>query len=67
MAAFCGDGNQDSNEDCDDGAVNNTGAYGACNSDCTRAGYCGDGLTQTEEECDNDGTWLGGRGDLRAE
>ena len=57
----CGDGIVTPNEQCDDGAENNTGEYGACNPDCTRGPYCGDGILQTEagEECDN-GTNLSG-------
>ena len=52
LAGFCGDGNQDSNEACDEGTANNTGAYGGCNDDCTLASYCGDGMQDSNESCD---------------
>ncbi len=52
--ALCGDGVVESPEQCDYGAVNNTGAYGDCNPNCTWAPYCGDGVTQNPpEQCDN--------------
>ncbi len=52
----CGDGIiQAPAEQCDDG-VGNTGAYGGCNPDCTRAGFCGDGVRQPPfEDCDGGG------------
>ena len=52
LAGFCGDGNQDSNEACDEGTANNTGNYGGCNDDCTLASYCGDGMQDSNEDCD---------------
>jgi fibro-slime domain-containing protein len=57
----CGDGFVTPDEQCDDGAENNTGEYGACNPDCTLGPHCGDGIVQPEagEECDN-GTNLSG-------
>jgi fibro-slime domain-containing protein len=55
----CGDGFVTPNEQCDDGAENNTGEYGACNPDCTLGPRCGDGEVQSPpEECD-DGINLG--------
>src|SRR5688572_1582052 len=55
---YCGDGNLDEGETCDDGANNGTYHSGAttgyCNADCTGYGpYCGDGVVDEEnEECD---------------
>jgi len=57
----CGDGIRTRFEFCDDGAAQNTGEYGRCNSTCTALGpFCGDGIVQEEfEDCDN-GENLGG-------
>jgi cysteine-rich repeat protein len=49
----CGDGVRNGPEKCDNGTANNTGAYGGCNNNCTRAPYCGDGVVQRDrEQCD---------------
>jgi fibro-slime domain-containing protein len=52
---YCGDGVRNGPEQCDLGTSNNTGAYGGCKKDCTRAAYCGDGKVQKDagEECDD--------------
>lgn len=64
----CGDGIVADNEFCDDGVLNNTGAYGFsiatrhCNSTCTAWGqYCGDAVMQTQqgEECDDGDNFAG--------
>ena len=49
---YCGDGQTNGTEECDDGA--NDGTYGTCNPDCTLAPRCGDGLVQEDygEECE---------------
>jgi len=59
----CGDGVVTRFEFCDDGAAQNTGAYGHCKSDCSGLGpHCGDGIPDEEfEECD-DGDNLGTAG-----
>jgi cysteine-rich repeat protein len=53
--AYCGDGVRNGPEQCDLGTANNTGDYGTCNEDCTRAPYCGDKKVQTSngEQCDD--------------
>jgi fibro-slime domain-containing protein len=51
--SVCGDGLVVGDEACDDGADNNTGAYGGCNADCSRAPFCGDGVTSDGEVCDD--------------
>jgi hypothetical protein len=41
-------------EQCDLGTNENTGAYGGCKSDCTRAPYCGDRkVDRSKEDCDD--------------
>jgi fibro-slime domain-containing protein len=57
----CGDGVATRFEFCDDGASENTGAYGHCLPDCSALGpHCGDGtVDEGFEECD-DGDNLGG-------
>ena len=56
----CGDGIATRFEFCDDGAAENTGAYGRCMPDCSALGpHCGDGnIDDGFEECD-DGDNLG--------
>ncbi len=53
--SVCGDGVKSPDELCDDGAANNTGAYGKCTPECGRGPFCGDGIRQAEEgeECDS--------------
>ena len=55
--AYCGDGNLDPGEECDDG--NNVSGDG-CSSAC-REEFCGDGIIQPGEECD-DGNNVNGDG-----
>jgi fibro-slime domain-containing protein len=52
---YCGDGIRNGPEQCDNGTAQNTGKYGGCNADCTRAAYCGDGIVQKSagEQCDD--------------
>ncbi|MFH1725968.1 MAG: LamG domain-containing protein, partial [Elusimicrobiota bacterium] len=53
----CGDGVQDSNEDCDEGAGNVAAAdavAGQCTTDCAIAA-CGDGVVNAGEDCDGTG------------
>ncbi|MBW2975986.1 DUF4215 domain-containing protein, partial [Candidatus Woesearchaeota archaeon] len=66
---YCGDGNIDTGEECDDGINNGaqcTPPYGGsctyCSETCEEItltdGYCGDGILQTlYEECEADGQW----------
>jgi fibro-slime domain-containing protein len=50
----CGDGIVTPDEACDLGTARNSGAYGTCNSDCTRPAYCGDGVANSPpEQCDD--------------
>ena len=55
---YCGDGNLDPGEECDDG--NNLDGDG-CSSQCTIEPYCGDGNLDEGEECD-DGNLIDGDG-----
>jgi len=59
-AGYCGDGNIDPGEQCDDG--NNVGGDG-CEADCTlpSSGRCGDGVLDAGEQCD-DGNNVDGDG-----
>jgi cysteine-rich repeat protein len=51
---YCGDGVRNGPEQCDLGTNENTGAYGGCKSDCTRAPYCGDRkVDRSKEDCDD--------------
>jgi fibro-slime domain-containing protein len=49
---FCGDGQKNGSESCDDGA--NDGTYGTCMPECTPAPRCGDGEVQEDygEQCE---------------
>jgi cysteine-rich repeat protein len=60
LGPYCGDGTQDSGEECDDG--NNIDGDG-CSATCTLevAPYCGDGTLDSNEECD-DGNNIDGDG-----
>jgi fibro-slime domain-containing protein len=52
--SVCGDGIVTKGEACDLGTAKNSGAYGACNPDCTLSPRCGDGVVQDPpEECDD--------------
>ena len=53
---YCGDGQVNGPEKCDDGA--NDGTYGTCNPDCSLAPRCGDGKVQEDygEECEPSGS-----------
>jgi len=55
---YCGDGNLDAGEECDDG--NNVDGDG-CSAKCTIDPYCGDGTVDAGEECD-DGNNVDGDG-----
>jgi fibro-slime domain-containing protein len=49
----CGDGILAIGEECDDGPLNGTGAYGTCSANCTLdSGFCGDSIIQPGEDCD---------------
>ena len=53
---ICGDGILAIGEECDDGPLNGTGAYGTCSANCTLdSGFCGDGVIQPGEDCDDGG------------
>jgi hypothetical protein len=49
---FCGNGQADPGEACDNGAANSDTAPGACRTTCTTA-HCGDGVTDPGEACDD--------------
>ncbi|MFW6087007.1 MAG: DUF4215 domain-containing protein, partial [Myxococcota bacterium] len=53
---FCGDGEVNGPEECDEGLDNNDGSYDGCNPDCTLGPYCGDGVKQSNEQCDDGNT-----------
>ncbi|MBU4512413.1 DUF4215 domain-containing protein [Patescibacteria group bacterium] len=68
--AYCGDGNTDAGEQCDDGENNGTACepeYGNfcsyCSETCqiinNQGAYCGDGLINSSEECDDGNTEAG--------
>jgi cysteine-rich repeat protein len=50
LIPYCGDGNVDPGEECDDGALNGTPNH--CTSSCKLPG-CGDGVVDQGEECDD--------------
>jgi hypothetical protein len=50
-ATFCGNGQLDSGEACDDGAGNSDSTADACRTTCARAA-CGDGVKDSGEACD---------------
>jgi fibro-slime domain-containing protein len=58
----CGDGLIEPPEQCDDGALFNTGDYGGCAPSCIFAPHCGDGIMNGPEQCDDgilDGSYGG--------
>ncbi|MEP6654806.1 MAG: DUF1554 domain-containing protein [Myxococcales bacterium] len=56
--ARCGDGHQDTGEQCDQGTANSATAYGRdlCTTDCHIAPFCGDGVINGAERCDAAGS-----------
>lgn len=55
-ADYCGDGEVNGPEECDEGLGGNLGDYEGCNPDCTNGPFCGDGIRQGDEECDDGNT-----------
>ena len=51
----CGDGVISGSEECDDGAQNMDGVYGACTTQCKYGPYCGDGNVDSPNEACDDG------------
>jgi MYXO-CTERM domain-containing protein len=51
-APFCGNGQADPGEQCDNGSANSDTTPGACRTDCTAA-HCGDGVMDPGEACDH--------------
>jgi MYXO-CTERM domain-containing protein len=51
-ARFCGNGQADPGEQCDNGSANSDTTPGACRTDCSAA-HCGDGVTDPGEACDH--------------
>jgi len=49
-APYCGDGNVDPGEECDDG---NQFDDDGCSAECTVEPFCGDGVLDPEEQCDD--------------
>jgi hypothetical protein len=49
---FCGDGDVDPGEDCDEGGANSDTTPDACRTDCTVAA-CGDEVADSGEDCDD--------------
>ena len=49
----CGNGQIESWEECDDGALNSDTLIDACRTNCSAA-ECGDGVVDSGEECDGD-------------
>lgn len=56
--ASCGNGVQEPDEACDDGAANSDTAPDACRTTC-RLPSCGDGVTDGGEDCDDGNPWGG--------
>ncbi len=54
-APVCGNGIQETGEECDNGASNSDTAADACRTDCTNA-RCGDNVIDTGEQCDDGNT-----------
>ncbi|MDA0376018.1 MAG: DUF4215 domain-containing protein [bacterium] len=52
FSTFCGDGNVDAGETCDEGTKNSDAAGATCRTNCHMA-RCGDSIVDTEEECDD--------------
>lgn len=48
---WCGNGEPEEPEQCDDGLDNSDATANACRTDCTEP-FCGDGVADAEEECD---------------
>jgi hypothetical protein len=51
LAAKCGDGLVEGNEECDNGPRNSDYAADSCRRDC-RLARCGDGVRDSDEQCD---------------
>ncbi len=51
-ATVCGNGVEETGEQCDDGAANSDSIANACRTDC-RLAYCGDGIVDSGESCDD--------------
>ena len=49
---FCGDGNLDSDEQCDDGENNSNALPNACRTNCSFP-WCGDSVVDSGEQCDD--------------
>ncbi len=56
----CGDGIEDDDEECDDGAANSDSVPDACRTTCVTS-WCGDRVVDGDEECD-DGNGIPGDG-----
>lgn len=57
---FCGNGEVNAGEDCDEGPANSQLPGASCRQDCSNA-RCGDGILDPDEVCD-DGNYLSGDG-----
>ncbi len=60
LSTFCGNGELDPGEECDNGANNSTSADAACRPDCSLS-RCGDNILDSGEQCD-DGNKIAGDG-----
>lgn len=58
---FCGNGQLDAGEECDEGAQNSNEPGDHCRSDCSKS-RCGDGITDTPFESCDDGNRVGNDG-----